>query len=619
MPARLKKIGKGVDDRAGKNRANLPQVWASDDVTLQPVLNWAAQNPAEAQQLALDSVRLLAATETRFGQLENQPFFKRCAMRFSGKTGQLERANFRDLLSIQKTSIRFMQGLQEKQILQGQAILTLKGQMDSLAFSLDGLQNDVADLYDRTEQNTRLIKVNQQMILAAGEVINIHTQEIREIRTLFAELVKELQTEFKSLESRTRNLEISDQLQTWLQTLDVRNYDKLHPGHISRMLRIVNDYYARKHENLAYNDILLMKKAIKVSGIDPDATLSIREMIEALVGDLLDYDEDFSEFPGLMLENAPQNVRDFSAFAINNISHPVFQVLHLFNLKYRDRVNIISSLQDGLKAEADPVEAIVRLISEDVEEHDINLNYRFSYGDLALELLGCLALANALLPASEAPRALPKAKPESPPLPAGIFFGLKGERIFHAVLNYLISQAAALQTDRPLLRNIIHGYVDKCGMKQLEAIPEAAATLANKFGLRLYRDNIFLFAEDNGRCFLVTRDDIILAGDDRTRSYARFDQHMPSSVILRRSRDENYKLESAKMEYQREKFLTSIKGKILKLGKKLAEKQRVNEEKPLSRMGPGVESICENVWNVFSEFRGAYYDAKQIINRFKKK
>ena len=105
----------------------------SIDGMLESKMAWARSKSAEAEQLALDCTRLLSCTEERLGQIRNQGFFKRCWNQLSGQTGAMERANTADLIQMQKASLRYINMLQEQQMMTAHSLLTLKNNFFTLA------------------------------------------------------------------------------------------------------------------------------------------------------------------------------------------------------------------------------------------------------------------------------------------------------------------------------------------------------------------------------------------------------------------------------------------------------------------------------------------------------
>ncbi len=157
------------------------------DSQVEQMMDWAKTRSAEAEQLALDSTRLLACTTDRLDRLQNQNFFKRCWNRFNGNAGEMERANVNDLIQMQKIAFRYVNMLGEQQLLMAHSLLSLKNNLISLA---------------------------------------VKEEETRDLITMLAQRTLE---RFENLESRVEQLEISTNLQGWLLGLEERDYDEKFP------------------------------------------------------------------------------------------------------------------------------------------------------------------------------------------------------------------------------------------------------------------------------------------------------------------------------------------------------------------------------------------------------
>ena len=70
------------------------------DSSVEKMMDWAKSNQVKAEQLAMDSARLLSCSSERINRLAKQGFFKRCWSRFTGEAGSIERANEKDLIEI---------------------------------------------------------------------------------------------------------------------------------------------------------------------------------------------------------------------------------------------------------------------------------------------------------------------------------------------------------------------------------------------------------------------------------------------------------------------------------------------------------------------------------------
>jgi len=154
------------------------------DSNIEKMLDWAKTRQAEAEQLSFDAVRLLSCTGDRLDKVKNQGFFKRCLSRLTGEAAAAERANTGDLIQVQKYSLRYINMLQEQQLMMAHSMMSLNNNLKSLA---------------------------------------VWEEETREIIDLLAERTRK---RFEKLEQRVDLLEISSNLHGWLLTLRERKYDK---------------------------------------------------------------------------------------------------------------------------------------------------------------------------------------------------------------------------------------------------------------------------------------------------------------------------------------------------------------------------------------------------------
>lgn len=144
------------------------------DVHVEQMLDWAQANQAEAEQLSYDAVRLLSCTENRLEKVKNQGFYKRCWSRFNGDAASAERANTGDMIQMQKMSLRYINMLQEQQMMMAHSMLSIKNNLFSLAVK---------------EEETRSL-----VTFLANNTLN----------------------RFKKLEHRVDQLEVTTSLQGWL-------------------------------------------------------------------------------------------------------------------------------------------------------------------------------------------------------------------------------------------------------------------------------------------------------------------------------------------------------------------------------------------------------------------
>lgn len=310
---------------------------------------WALQNSVRAEQLALDAARLLSCTETRLDKLKNQGFFTRCCKAFSGANTSLDRANVADLAQMQKIALAYITMLQEQQIMTAHSLLTLKNNLVVLASE---------------HEETR------QMVLTLAE------------KTLHR---------FQELENRVGELTVSQNLQGWLLTLEDRDYDERFPGGCFRMLRIIGDYYGYKQDDWNYNDMLFLRKALRLVHIDPKKRISMKEFIDRLADEISEYGLDaYRELLFRQTGRAP----DAAAFALEHISSPVFIVLNRIYEQYTDKYDVVELLSDSLSISTE--EALRKILRDSVSRLGVDMDYQIPLSDIASEILVCLRLERKL-------------------------------------------------------------------------------------------------------------------------------------------------------------------------------------------------------------------------------
>lgn len=322
------------------------------DSQIEQMMDWAKTRSAEAEQLALDSARLMACTTDRVDRLKNQGFFKRCWNRFSGKAGEMERANTNDLIQMQKMAFRYVNMLQEQQLLMAHSLLSLKNNLISLAVKEEETRNLIGMLAQRTLER------------------------------------------FEKLENRVDQLEISTNLQGWLLGLEEREYNEKIPTEYMRLFRVINDFYNIKKDNWNYNDLMFMRKAIRTVGLNPKQKISLNSFIDKLTDEIQSEGVGFEAYGHAITTFKPEGIGNYSKYVIENISSPVFVSMHGLKTQYIDRLDIVEELQDEMNISAG--EALKRLLRRSINNMNVNLEYEFPLAETAIEILGCLRLAEKL-------------------------------------------------------------------------------------------------------------------------------------------------------------------------------------------------------------------------------
>ena len=128
---------------------------------LDTLISNAQRNKIEAQQLALDAGKLLSITKERLDDYKERGFFKRCWYKFSGKQGELARANQNDLIAMQKFAWAFLMKLQEQNLIQAQAIAVIRNNLRDIIGEIGQIHDMVSLLVDKFDR--RLTQVEQKV------------------------------------------------------------------------------------------------------------------------------------------------------------------------------------------------------------------------------------------------------------------------------------------------------------------------------------------------------------------------------------------------------------------------------------------------------------------------
>lgn len=322
------------------------------DSHIEQMMDWAKTHQAEAEQLALDSARLMACTTDRVDRLKKQGFFKRCWNRFTGATGEMESANTGDIIQIQKKAFRYINMLQEQQLLMAHSLLALKNNLVSLAI------------------------------------------REKETRDMIGMLAQRTQDRFELLETRTDQLEISTNLQGWLLGLEERDYDKKFPTEYMRMFRVINDFYQIKKDNWNYNDLIFMRKALRTVGIDPKSEITLNTFIDKLTEEIQQSSVGLENYDHAISAYAPLAIPQYSEYVIENISSPVFASVHGLKIQYTNSSDIVEVLKD--KLEINDVEAQKLILQKMISNMNVDMNHKFSLGETAIEIMGSIRLVENL-------------------------------------------------------------------------------------------------------------------------------------------------------------------------------------------------------------------------------
>ena len=349
----------GKNESSTETHANLlVELGPEADALLEKKMAWAKERQAEAEQLALDAARLLSCTGDQLAKLSKQGFFKRCWNAFTGENASIERANTANLLQMQQMSLRYINMLQEQQIM--------------TAHSLLALRNNLLTLSTKQEET-------QELIIALAE------------KTL---------ARFEALEGRIDQMEITQNLQGWLLTLEDRDYDRKFPTPYLRLMRVINDFFGYKKDGWNFNDVLFLKKALRTVRLNPKQELSMEDFIDALVDEISE--KGFDAYSELLLAHAPANVENPCQFLLENVSLQAVTTVNGLYTQFHEKQEVVEELSQNLNCT--PEEAFKKLLKGSIARMNVDMAHPVVLSELAAELLMGLSLGlklAALSPSEE--------------------------------------------------------------------------------------------------------------------------------------------------------------------------------------------------------------------------
>jgi hypothetical protein len=316
------------------------------DQQLEPILSYSQKQAMEAQQLAFDATRILSCTEDRLKEYCNQGFFKRCWFKLSGKTDSLDRANQHDLITMQKTSWRYLQLLQERDLMLANSIITVK---------------------------------NNLLTLAVKE---------EETRKYITEMANIIYTRFISFEERIGKLEVAANIHSWLLTLDTCDYDVRYPEYI-RLLKIVRDFHSLKASDWNLQEIKYLQKAVGEVGLESKKRVSLNTFVSALIDEIDRVSYDLYRSIVCLPQNGGPEVIP-SAFIFDNVAIPSYTSLFKMVDNYPGASETLQILSDQLKISQK--DALKHVLMTYVKKAGIDLNVEIPLRDLAVELLTCMGM-----------------------------------------------------------------------------------------------------------------------------------------------------------------------------------------------------------------------------------
>lgn len=528
------------------------------------IMDWATQNEIEANQLAVDSTRLLNSVGDRMERLRDQNFFQRCWNTFNGNNSGMERANINDLLNMQKTAIKYIGNLQKRSLISDNFMLSIRDELNALAIR----ELETRDLLD--EQGEKLESL-------FGDV-----SELRSQMADVANMLSSLAARFTIMERKLSHVERSTRLHDWLILLEERHYERKCPSLFIRMMMVANEFYQLRNGIFNSDDILVLNRALRSVGINPDQAFSLYDLAELLIYDLHEHDMLFRSYPDQLNRNAPMRLPDYSRFAQKQVSYSVFSFMHYVNIYYPQALRNARALSRDMGT--DETEILRDIIIKNAES-GINFRTEWTWSAIAVQFLNGTLLARQL---SE-PR---KRETDAKPKQALSLRGKEAVPLFKEVMSYLCGDSARLADERPLIANKLKAYKYEQFSIQEYGIPRTIIKIGEKLGLQLSRDNITAYAYDDGKYYIRAKRILAVYDEDSGRSGIIHDKRPPREDAKHADGSRLIKLEARGRHISKKQYIEIAKAKweemdlageighILKMEQKLVSK--LNKEKKLN-------------------------------------
>ena len=254
---------------------------------------------------------------------------------------------------MQKYGLRYINMLQENQVLLAHSMISLKNNLYALSVQEEETRNIICNLAQRTLER------------------------------------------FEKLENRVDQLEVSTNLNGWIITLEDCEYDEKYPTEYIRLFKIINDFYAIKNDNWVYRDLQFMRTALRIAKLDPKKKITLNIFIDKLVDEIQNENVGFNKYKEIISINKPKGVEKYSQFVAENISSPLFLSIHHLNIQYLDKLEVVEELQDEMNLTIE--EALKRLLRRSILNLNVNLDYEFPMAEAAIEILGAIRLTEKLI------------------------------------------------------------------------------------------------------------------------------------------------------------------------------------------------------------------------------
>lgn len=324
-----------------------------DGVITQTIEN-AQGNGSRLMQIATDATRFLSVASNTVEQVKESGFFQR----------------LRDLLPTNKRT---------------QQVNDLQNSVNSLSISQE-------EIREMQKMSWRMIEqLNERNLLTADALITVKNNlntlavEQNEVKTAIYTMAEKVADRFKKMDERISNVEKAQQLNTWVSGIEVDDYYEDLPPTI-RFLKIVKDFYERKKSNYSRDELILLRKAIKDSGIDFKKEISLGDITDSLIEELQTFDE--GEYLKITKIILPDNATITNQELSNILAVPSFVTICMLPESKKRLEPITEALKDQLQC--DEVTALKKAVRTDIKKHNgIDMSVKMPLADLGIELISC--------------------------------------------------------------------------------------------------------------------------------------------------------------------------------------------------------------------------------------
>lgn len=319
-------------------------------------------NTAKFMQLATDATRVLSVANENFEMVKNTGFFERIRNLLPRKkqvrvitqtVAAVSEVTKEEFEEMKLYSQKALEALNERNLLTADALITVKNNLNTL-------------------------DVKQQ-----------------EIKKAVIQMAQKVAARFETLENKVYNLEESQNLNTWIDGIEVDDSYEVLPETI-RFLKIVKDYYKRKQTNYSRDELKLLRKAIRNAGLDYKKQVSLGEISDSLIMELQTFDEsEYIKITQLELKNK-------SLLTGKDLSHilavPSFVTVVELTESKKKLEPTVKLLQKNGGLALDYTDTLKMVIKGDIaQKNNIDMNVKMPLSDLGIELISCYSAIPELL------------------------------------------------------------------------------------------------------------------------------------------------------------------------------------------------------------------------------